>query len=89
MSERGDMLVAVVVLVLITGALAAAAEIRYLPSWSTLFPARPRTLILPIAETAPKTKPRPWCDPGTIVGGFCVPKPTEEGTFTPLEGQHS
>jgi hypothetical protein len=86
MSKRGDVWVAVAVLVLMTSALASAAGIG-LPAWSTLVRMRPKAVVLPMPDTPSQTKPQPWCNPGTIVGGFCVPKPIKNGTFIPLDGQ--
>jgi hypothetical protein len=69
-----DVLVAVVVIGLVTQAMASAAGIQLSPSWSALFPApnwEVATLSV-IPEVLPTPKAEPWCASSSIVGGFCV-----------------
>lgn len=80
MGKNLEVLIVVSVLVLITGAIASAAGIQLLPSWSALFPARHVAFAaFHPSDAQPEPSAQHWCAKGKIIGGFCELKPATEG----------
>ena len=72
MRSHLDILVAVVVIGLITEAMASAAGLDFLPSISALLPAQPTEVASPPPATPLRPDAKSWCATKIVVGGFCI-----------------